>query len=179
MSCTFSIGMLPGYVESDAPADIGPGMDVLDAAYKTAQDYPGGVAALAVRMGVNAGTLQHKLNPNNTTHMLSLREAVQLQMVSGDVAILRAMAHQLGYVVERSIPDQAAGNPVEAFMHFQTSVADVTRAAADVLRPGVRPSRNGVRRLEREVQGLMASSGHLVRTADAAVPVAPGGDYAG
>lgn len=179
MSCTFSIGVAPGYVELGGQGDIGPGMDVLDAAYKTAQNHRGGVADLAERMRINAGTLQHKLNPNNSTHHLTLREAVQLQAVSGDVAILRAMAQQLGYVVVRAMPDQAAGNPVEAFMHFQSSVAEVTSAAADVLRPGIRPSRNGVRRLEREVQELMVSGGHLVRTADAAVPVAPGGGYAG
>lgn len=178
MSCTFSIGVAPGYVESAVQSDIGPGMDVLDAAYKTGQDHPGGVAALAERMGINAGTLQHKLNTNNSTHHLTLREAVQMQVAAGDVSILRAMAQQLGYVVVRAMPDQAGGNPVEAFMHFQSSVAEVTRAAADVLRPGGRPSRNGVRRLEREVQELMASGGNLVRTADAAVPAAPGGGYA-
>lgn len=178
MSFTFSIGVAPGYVEIDPQGDIGPGMDVVDAAFLTAQNHPGGIAALAVRMGVNAGTLQHKLNPNNTTHHLTLSEAVRLQAVTGDVSVLRAMAHQLGYVPWRAVPDQADGDPVEAFMNFQTAVAEATRAAADVLRPEGRGSRNAARRLELQLQELMTVAGHLSRAAEVRLAGAPGGDGA-
>ncbi|MEQ6309878.1 MAG: phage regulatory CII family protein [Pseudomonadales bacterium] len=178
MSFTFSIGIAPGYVETDPKNDIAPGMDVVDAAFLTGQNHPGGVAALAVRMGVNAGTLQHKLNPNNATHHLTLPEAVRMQAVTGDVSVLRAMAHQLGYVAWRAMPDQAEADPVEAFMHFQTAVAEVTRAAADLLRPEGRASRNGVRRLDQQLQDLMTVAGYLSRAAEARLGGGPGDDDA-
>src|SRR5260370_42637537 len=54
MSATFSVGIAPGYVESEPQADIAAGMDVLDAAYLIAQTSQGGIKALAVRMGINA-----------------------------------------------------------------------------------------------------------------------------
>lgn len=178
MSFTFSLGVAPGYVEIAPQDDIGPGMDVVDAAFQTGQNHADGIADLADRMGVNAGTLQHKLNPNNTTHHLTLAEAVRLQAVTGDVSVLRAMAHQLGYVAWRAMPDQAEANPVEAFMRFQTAVAEVTRAAADVLQPEGRASRNGVRRLEQQLQDLMTVGAYLSRAAEARLAGAPGGNGA-
>lgn len=175
MSATFSVGIAPGYVESDPQADIAAGMDVLDAAYLTAQTSQGGVKALAVRMGINAGTLQHKLNTNNETHHLTLREAVQLQVVTGNAAVLHAMASQLGYECRRALPDQAEGDPVEAFMHFQSTVAEVTRAAADAHR---QPSRNAVRRLDRQVQELTVMAQYLARSALQRLADTPGGGNA-
>lgn len=54
-------------------ATCGRPADVSDAAYLIAHKHPGGVRVLAERMGVSANTLQNKLNPNNTTHHLTLR----------------------------------------------------------------------------------------------------------
>lgn len=172
---SFSIGLAGGYGDVDADADMAPGLDVLDAAHLTAQAFSGGVPALAQRMGMSANTLQHKLNPANTTHHLTLREALVLQLVVGDVSVLRAMAKQLGYTVERATPDQSGGDPVEAFMRFQTEVAEVTRAAADALCPAARPTRNAQRRLEYQARELMAATTHLVSTVAGMVPAAPGG----
>ena len=61
------------------------GLDVADAAYHTAHDFPGGVPALAQRMAMSANTLAHKVGLNNTTHHLTLREATAMQEVTGDV----------------------------------------------------------------------------------------------
>ena len=41
---------------------------------------------------MNAGTLQNKLNPNKSTHHLTLQEALALQLATGNVAVLQAMA---------------------------------------------------------------------------------------
>lgn len=97
-------------------------MDVLDAALLIAQEVPGGVPALAQRMGVSANTLQHKLNPNNTTHHLTLKEAMALQVVSGRPYVLHAMAAGLDYICHRSRPDDAQGDALEAFMRVQQAM---------------------------------------------------------
>jgi hypothetical protein len=70
-------------------------MNTKDAAYLTAHHYPGGIPALAVRMGMAARELSRKLNPN--TGSLSLDEATALMAFSGDHRILHAMADEIGY----------------------------------------------------------------------------------
>lgn len=166
MSLTFSIGVAPGYVEPVPQNDIDAGMDALDAAaYFTAQGHSGGIADLAELMGINAGTLQHKLNINNATHHLSLREAFRMQVVTGNPSVLNVMASRMGFECWRAVPDQAEGDPVEAFMHYQMAAAEVTRAAADVQRPEGRASLNAVRRLERHVQELNVAAQYLARAA--------------
>jgi len=75
-------------------------MNVKDAAYMTGHHYPGGVPALAVRMGMDARELSRKLNPNNA-QALSLDEAVALMALSGDHRILYAMADELDETLVR------------------------------------------------------------------------------
>lgn len=162
MAFTFSVGVAPDYVELGGQFDIARGMDVVNAAYLTGQAHPGGIALLARDMGIRAGTLQHKLNLNNETHQLTLPETMRLQAVTGNFSILHAMAHQFGREVHRAVPDQSGGDPVGAFMRFQTEVAEVTRAAADAHR---QPSRNAVRRLDRHVQELIVAAQHLAGAA--------------
>lgn len=73
-------------------------IDIFDAAYHTAHDYPGGAVALAARLGKNPGTFLNKLNPGCETHHLTLSEAVQIQSLSGDHRVLHAMAATLGEI---------------------------------------------------------------------------------
>lgn len=49
-------------------------MDPLDACYKLAKSYPGGVNAIAARMGKGAGVLQKKLAGRVESHLLTLDE---------------------------------------------------------------------------------------------------------
>ena len=81
-------------------------MNTRDAAYMTGHSYPGGVPALATRMGMDARELSHKLNPNDA-HALSLDEAVVIMALTGDHRILNAMASELGYVLTQQ-PDEAS-----------------------------------------------------------------------
>lgn len=74
-------------------------MNTKDAAYMTGHEYPGGVPALAVRMGIDARELSRKLNPG-AAHGISLDEAEVLMALSGDHRILHAMAAELGYVCQ-------------------------------------------------------------------------------
>lgn len=85
-------------------------MSVPDAIYHTVHNYPGGVAALAARMGLVVGTLTHKANPNEDKHFMRPGELVAMQHFSGDASVLMAMAAALGYTVTRATPDQSGGH---------------------------------------------------------------------
>lgn len=73
-------------------------MHVIDAAYATVHDYPGGAGSLAPRVGTTQGVLNSKVNPNTTTHHLTLAESVKLVVLSGDNRIAHAFAHDVGGV---------------------------------------------------------------------------------
>lgn len=80
-------------------------MNINDAAYNTAHDYPGGCDSLAPRMGINSGAvLRNKVNPNMDTHHLRLDEAVKMMEFTGDTRIAQAIAFQLGGVFVK-LPD--------------------------------------------------------------------------
>lgn len=83
-------------------------MNITDAAHKTVKDYPGGSEALAVRIGMSAAVLRNKVNPNNTTHHLTLAEASEIMGVTGDDRILHAMAAEHGYTLQKMQADSVA-----------------------------------------------------------------------
>lgn len=74
-------------------------MNVADAAYCVVHDYPGGAESLSPRIGVGAAVLRSKVNPNCTTHHLTLAEADRIMGVTGDLRILHALAASHGQVV--------------------------------------------------------------------------------
>lgn len=133
MGITISIPPGAAYGAGEDVPDKPVGMSVEDAIYHTVHGYPGGVTALAARMGVSPNTLTHKVNPHNSTHHLHPRELVAMQYLSGDVSVLHAMAAALGYTCTPAVPDQAGGDPVEAFMHLQHSFSELVRSIADPL----------------------------------------------
>lgn len=169
MSTTFSISLPGGYGGVGPAADTQLGMDEILAAQQAAQAFKGGVPALAKAMGISPNTLQHKLNPGNTRHHLTLRESIALQRITRDVGVMRAMAKALGYVCVLATPDQGEGDPVQAFANFQGEVADFSRAIADamVLQP---PSPNAQRRIDYRAQEVIAATCHMVSTTAAMVP---------
>ncbi|KQR55642.1 hypothetical protein ASF94_04375 [Acidovorax sp. Leaf160] len=158
-----------------------PAHDVALAAYHLAHSFPGGIAALALRMGVSSNTLTHKVNPNTATHRLTLNEAVDMQVASGNAAILHAMAQALGYVVHKATPDQAGGNPTEALVLASVQWADLMRAAGEPIAkmaadPGQQTTGNEIRRVEYHAQEVHAAVGHLLATLRGRMRAAPGGD---
>lgn len=76
-------------------------MNIIDAAHKTVHAYPGGSESLAPRIGMSAAVLRNKVNPNNTTHHLTLAEANEIMGVTGDDRMLHELAAQHGYVLSR------------------------------------------------------------------------------
>lgn len=75
-------------------------MNITDAAHKTVKDYPGGSEALAPRIAMSAAVLRNKVNPNNTTHHLTLAEASEIMGVTGDHRMLHALAAEQGYTLQ-------------------------------------------------------------------------------
>lgn len=180
MKATISIAPGLAYGADEAVPDTQGGLSVGDAAYLTVHNHPGGVTALAARMGVSANTLTHKVNPNNTTHHLSLQEAVTMQHMAGDAAVLHAMADHLGYTCTRATPDQAGGDPVDAFIRLQCAVAEFVRAVGDPLvRVGAESaaavSRNEVRRADYHAADLQATIGHMLAALRGKLRAVPGG----
>ena len=178
MNATFSIPDAFAYVDGEALPDKATGLDLLDAIYHAAHSGPGGVAVLAARMGVPVGTLTHKANPNNTTHHLNPRELLALQELSGNAAVLHAMADRLGYTCTRATPDQSGGCPVDAFMRLQAAFADLVRAVGEPLQPqGKDVTRNEMRRAEHHAAELQAAIGHTLAALRGRMRVAPKVDY--
>lgn len=73
-------------------------MNVLDAFHETVHSYPGGCEALAVRMGVHAGVLRNKANPNADYHKPTLIDADRVIGLTGNPAVLHALAKNHGFV---------------------------------------------------------------------------------
>ncbi|MEG0051950.1 MAG: phage regulatory CII family protein [Comamonas sp.] len=170
MGSTFAIGVGFGYGVSAADSDIARGMCLQDAARLISERYKGGVPALAEAMGVSANTLQHKLNPNNKSHKLTLDDALAMQQISRLPFVLHAMAGAMAHSCMPEVPDQSGGDPVEAFMRFQQGMGEFTAAVADALIDGNETSRNAFRRVEARAGDLMALVGYMVAVVAQRVP---------
>ena len=73
-------------------------MDKLDLIiYETAHNSSYSLAELAEKMGVGQQVLINKVNYNNETNKLSLKEAVSMMQVTEDVSILKGLAWEFGY----------------------------------------------------------------------------------
>lgn len=147
------------------------GLDVLDAAYHTAHEHPGGVPAVAQRMGVSANTLQHKVSLTNDTHHLSLREAVALQEVTGDARILHAMAGSLGYACV-SLHADGNSTTLEQVMHMAKEFGEVLGVVNDAVADGtVTP--NEMRDCENKAAELIAALNGTLAAVRSMMPKAP------
>lgn len=92
-------------------------MNITDAAYAVAHDYPGGTESLAPRLSMSAAILRNKVNQNNTTHHLTLAEAVRMSEMTSDFRILQAWARELGMaLVELPQPENCADQDVIELM---------------------------------------------------------------
>lgn len=112
-------------------------MSATDAAYRLAHRYPGGVAALAARLGMSANTLQHKLNPHCSTHHLYLSDAEALTALTGDPEIAQALAFACGHVcIPAPSVIGADGALAERIASVGREFGDVMRATLDAIADG-------------------------------------------
>lgn len=157
--------------ERRSPIAIAAGMDVLDAAYHTAHDHPGGVPSVAQRMGTSANTLQHKVSLTNGTHHLTLREAVAMQEVTGDTRILHAMAGSLGYACV-SLHVDGEGSTLEQVMHMAQEFGEVLGCVNGAVSDG-RVTLNEMLDCERQAAELIAAINGVLGVVRSMMPKAP------
>ena len=148
------------------------GLDVMDAAYHLAHGYPGGVPALAQRMGKSANVLNSKVSLNaDKTHHLTLREAVAMQEISGDARILQAMAGALGYVcVSMHTGDQ--NTTMERVMHLAKEFGQVLVSVNDAVLDG-RVTLTEMHDCERHAAELTAALSGVLAAVRSLMPKAP------
>ncbi|MCY0389605.1 phage regulatory CII family protein [Robbsia sp. Bb-Pol-6] len=92
-------------------------MHIADAAYAVVHDYPGGAESLAPRLGMSSAVLRNKVNPNNTTHHVTLAEALRLSQITGSRVLIDAFATELGLIViELPAPENCADGEVLEWM---------------------------------------------------------------
>lgn len=162
MRITIDLAAPPDNGDDRAQSATVHGSDIEIAAQHVARSFPGGARALAEALGISPNTFQHKTNPNNTTHHLTLDEAVRMQQATGNAAILHAMADTLGYACTRVAQDVDGGNPLDTMLRLQTCVGDLMHAVADALRDGGAVTGNAMRRADYQAQELMAAIGSLL-----------------
>lgn len=81
-------------------------MNHLDAFHQTVHAAPGGCESLAPRMGMSAAILRNKACPTNSTNKPTLDDADRLMALTGDYAILHALAQNHGFTCTK-IEEQA------------------------------------------------------------------------
>lgn len=120
-------------------------MNVNDAAYQTVHDYPGGAKALASRMDridrdgkvheFSPVVLGSKVNPNTSTHHLTLAEASTIMGLTDDHRILHALAAQHGYVLQAT-QRQTTGSLICALLAAGEAKGDLSGIVRESLEDG-------------------------------------------
>lgn len=141
-------------------------MNIQDAAHKTVHDYPGGSVSLAPRMGMSPAILRNKVNPNNTTHHLTVAEADELMGLTGDHRILHALAAEHGYTLQRSdAPD--AGSLIQGMLAAAAGQGDLAHIVQEAMADG-RITPNEVIAIERACTTIQHVLAHVAKHAAAA-----------
>lgn len=145
-------------------------MNVLDAVYKVAKGYPGGVEALSLRLGLGAGTLRKKLGRHVETHHLTVEELSEIVEMSTQVrntdALLpiRALCWRHGGVF---VPMPDTGNATGSeFLRLVIRQAkeqgDIIRKIEEALANDKQIDARELRDLEQEFEEALAASSQLL-----------------
>jgi hypothetical protein len=154
-------------------------MNVEEAARATVQNFQGGAEALAPRVGIGAQVLRNKLNTNNERHHLTLAEAVRIMRVTGDLAMVHALADEFGGIF---IPVVQGGDARSAAVLSDISTmsaefGDLIREVAGDISDGV-VTKNELDRIANEANGLRRALGQLMADLTAMHQQSTGGDAA-
>lgn len=136
-------------------------MQLLDAAYHTVHDYPGGAPSLAPRMGKSPHTLNHEVTGSGSAK-LGLADAAKLCTMTGDYRVLHAFAESCGHLcvplpdLEQQVSGDVLTHLAASSQEFAELCAEVCRGAADG-----RISDNELEAIERERAELLAQLARL------------------
>lgn len=138
-------------------------MNPKDAFHKTVHAAPGGVEALAVRMGMTAAVLRNKANPNHSYNRPTLDDVDLAMGITGDHSVLHALAQNHGFVCVRmeqegSASDQAVLEMIARIWQGEGEVGtEVNQALADgrITKRELEKVRDAVTRLEGALEGMV------------------------
>lgn len=136
-------------------------MNITDALYRAAHHYPGGLEALALRMGISASSLAHKVSPNYPGAHCSPQEMADIMEFTADHGALHAMAGRMRYMLLPMVPEgevdgefaQRLAGTVKEFGEF---IAEISSDLADG-----RVTDNELKRIERELSDMQAATAAL------------------
>lgn len=134
---------------------------LLQAIANTVHRFPGGVEALAKRMGMSANTLQHKVNLNNTTHHLTAVELARLQRATGDYSASARLVAPGGYACVLVNPTTPA-NVMDGVARMTNAMAELINAVHDATESGLPVTRQQNRRSEFHLAELIGAANALV-----------------
>ena len=143
-------------------------MNLDDAIYHASHNYPGGIPALAVRMGANAGTLQNKVNPNFATAHVTLRDLEAIVTFTQSPLPAAALAALCGCeVLPVALPSGADDMEVlESVTRLAKEFGDVCRSVQQAVADGhvTRREINQVERQAQELRGAIRAVECLIRS---------------
>lgn len=105
-------------------------MTIRHLAYRLAHDFSGGIAGLAALMGKGAQVLTNKLNPNSTSHYLTIGELETLaDFTGGNVALAQYFAAKANAVVITlpEMPESDMGM-LDLFLSANKEFGDISAA---------------------------------------------------
>jgi len=137
-------------------------MNITDALYRAAHNYEhGGIDALALRLGISASSLAHKVSPTYPGAHCSPGELAQICELTGDHSAVVALASRLGYVL---IPVAQGNAPAEFSRELAATVREfgqLITETAGALADG-RVTDTEQRRIEREGAQSIAAIQQLI-----------------
>lgn len=111
-------------------------LEIHDAFYRVVHDYPDGVAALAVKMGVTPKILYNKADPDSEgNNKPTLADCVVATLITNDKRILHAFSHAVGSVCFQ-LPDMTTLTTDALMLHLlkiQHESGDFHKALRDAL----------------------------------------------
>lgn len=141
-------------------------MSPLDAARLTAEDYPGGVPAMALRLGKSWESLRKEMSPpDGSTAKLGLLDALRMMTRSGDYRIADAIEAELGrFALPLPVLDNAVPNDALAdhFVHISKEFGEVLQETAVRAADGD-ISDNDVAAVEEQWGQLMAAGSAMLK----------------
>ncbi|WP_434361033.1 phage regulatory CII family protein [Parasalinivibrio latis] len=110
-------------------------MDHLDTAvYSTVHDSAVPARQIAQQLGMSHQVLINKANPQSDSHKLSLREALAVQLITGNYRIHEAMATELALQRADAPPSTSL---LESVLKATAEHGDVVKAIQNALEDGV------------------------------------------
>lgn len=160
MRSTVSVPNALAYGEGESMPDNGE-QAVLLAIANTVHAYPGGIAALAKRVGMSPNTLQHKANLNNETHHMTVADLYKIQRVTGDVSASQALVRCEGYVCILVNPTKPA-SVVDGIARLMVPVVELIESVRDATATGQPVTRQQNRRSEHHLAELIGAANALI-----------------